>query len=135
MARPDEMAFGDDPATDRDLFSDAILLHLCTVTEWDAAREAGRREPDSFADDGFIHLSAPRQVHLPANRLFTGRTDLVLLVIDAHRLSAPVVWESGVPSDPDGMRFPHLYGTLPVDAVVDVRRYPPGPDGTFVPIA
>ncbi|MDL9947724.1 DUF952 domain-containing protein [Gordonia sp. ABSL11-1] len=129
------MAFGDDSDTEPDVPSDAILLHLCTVTEWDAARESGRREPDSFADDGFIHLSAPRQVHLPANRLFAGRTDLVLLVIDPHRLSAPVVWESGVPSDPDGMRFPHLYGTLPVDAVVDVRLYPPGPDGTFVPIA
>ncbi|RPA20036.1 DUF952 domain-containing protein [Gordonia sp. OPL2] len=122
------------PYTGPDPSSGAVLLHLCTETEWVDARAAGHREPASFADDGFIHLSAPHQVHLPANRLFAGRTDLVLLVIDPRRLSVPVVWESGVPADPDGMRFPHLYGMLPVDAVVDVRPFRPGADGTFAPV-
>ncbi len=87
--------------------------------------------PDSYGEVGFVHLSTPRQVHLPANRLFPGREDLVLLRVDPARLNAPVRWEPGVPSDPESMRFPHLYGPLPIAAVTAVLDYRPGPDGTF----
>lgn len=87
--------------------------------------------PDSYESVGFVHLSTPEQVHLPANRLFSGRTDLVLLRVDPTRLTAPVRWEPGVPSDPESMRFPHLYGPLPIAAVTAVLDYRPGPDGTF----
>ena len=115
--------------------SEPVLLHLCARVEWEQSRRAGSHEPPSLAEVGFIHLSGPAQVHLPANRLYAGRDDLVLLVIDPDRLSAPVVWEPGVPSDPEGMRFPHLYGALPVDAVIDVHPYKANADGAFAPPA
>jgi uncharacterized protein (DUF952 family) len=73
-------------------------------------------------------------VHLPANRLYAGRTDLVLLNVDPDRLSAPVRWEPGVPTDPESMLFPHLYGPLPADAVTSVTPYLPGADGRFSPL-
>ncbi len=82
---------------------------------------------------GFVHLSSPEQVHLPANRLYAGRTDLMLLHLDAARLRAPVCWEPGVPGDPDAMVFPHLYGPLPVAAVILVTAYLPDHDGVFRP--
>ena len=63
-----------------------------------------------------------------------GRTDLLLLHIDADRLSAPVRWEPGVPSDPEPMLFPHLYGPLPVAAVTSVTPYQPDADGSFPPL-
>jgi uncharacterized protein (DUF952 family) len=44
-----------------------------------------------------------------------------------------VVWEDGDPLHPDGIQFPHLYAALPVDAVVRVVDYRPGPDGAFAP--
>lgn len=108
-----------------------VLVHLCASGEWLAAQQAGEHRPGSLDEVGFIHLSAPEQVHLPANRLYAGRTDLVLLSIDPATLSDPVRWEPGVPSDPESMLFPHLYGALPVDAVTSVTRYLPGPDGRF----
>ena len=37
-----------------------------------------------------------------------------------------------MPGDPASMRFPHLYGPLPVAAVTSVLPYRPGPDGAFV---
>ena len=110
------------------------LVHLCTADEWATAQRRGAHRPPSVTDVGFVHLSAPEQVHLPANRLYAGRTDLMLLRIDAARLTSPVRWEPGLPTDPDGMVFPHLYGELPVAAVIRVTAYVPRDDGTFAPL-
>ena len=107
------------------------LLHICAATVWDEARRFEDLRPDSLRTVGFIHLSTPQQVHLPANRLYAGRTDLVLLHLDPARLGAPVRWEPGARTDPASMTFPHLYGPLPVAAVVAVTEYRPGPDGRF----
>ncbi|MFE3291575.1 DUF952 domain-containing protein [Rhodococcus sp. NPDC059234] len=106
---------------------------MCTADQWEQARVSGSRLPETFAADGFVHLSTTVQVHLPANRIFAGRTDLVLLYLDPSRLDAELRWEPGVPTDPESMVFPHLYGPLPAAAVTRVRAYRPGPDGVFVP--
>lgn len=110
-----------------------VLVHLCGAAEWAGAQASGALTPESLHTVGFVHLSTPQQVHLPANRLYRDRTDLVLLQVDPAKLAAPVRWEPGVPSDPEAMLFPHLYGPLPVDAVIGVRAYRPGPDGAFGP--
>lgn len=110
------------------------LVHLCTAQEWEQARAAGERRPPSLQSSGFIHLSSPEQVHLPANRLFAGREDMVLLTLDPSLLGAPVRWEPGVPGDPEAMTFPHLYGPLPAAAVTSVTVYLPGEDGLFAEI-
>lgn len=107
------------------------LLHICSRDDWDRALRDGMVAPASLDEVGFVHLSTAGQVHLPANRLFVGRTDLVLLHLDPARLTDPVRYEPGVPGDPESMRFPHLYGPLPVAAVVDVTAYEPDADGRF----
>ena len=107
------------------------LVHICTTAEWQHAQASGERRPPSLDEQGFVHLSAPRQVHLPANRLFAGRTDIVLLWLNPDALGAPVRWEPGVPTDPESMTFPHLYGPLPVTAVTSITAYVPGGDGGF----
>ncbi|MFI5779664.1 DUF952 domain-containing protein [Nocardia sp. NPDC051570] len=112
-----------------------MLVHMCTRDEWEAARRAGERRAPSLETEGFIHLSGPGQVHLPANRLFAGSEDLVLLWLNPDRLPAPVRWEPGVPTDPAAMLFPHLYGPIPLAAVVEVTDYRPGPDGAFPEIS
>ena len=97
-----------------------VLLHLTTAVEWRAALTGGVLRPPSLPEAGFVHLSDPGQVHLPAARLFPGRRDVVVLVVDPTRLTDPVRYEPGVPGDPASMRFPHLYGPLPCPAVVAV---------------
>ncbi|MGB2951750.1 MAG: DUF952 domain-containing protein [Rhodococcus sp. (in: high G+C Gram-positive bacteria)] len=108
-----------------------VLLHIISREHWLGARSVGEIRPDSLADVGFVHLSTAGQVHLPANRLFFGRKDMVLLLLDTERLDAPVRWEPGVPQDPDSMRFPHLYGPVPTAAVTDVVDYLPDASGMF----
>ncbi|MCW1957790.1 MAG: DUF952 domain-containing protein [Mycobacterium sp.] len=87
-------------------------------------REAGELRPPPTP--GFVHLSTQQQVHLPADRLFAGRDDLIVLYVDPALLDAPLLWEPGVPGDPPSMLFPHLYGPLPTAAVVAVGPYRPG---------
>ena len=111
-----------------------ILVHLCGGRDWDTALASGAVCPESLRTVGFVHLSTPQQVHLPANRLYRGRTDLMLLQVDPAKVAAPVRWEPGVPGDPESMLFPHLYGPLPVAAVLGVSAYRPGPDGAFPPV-
>jgi uncharacterized protein (DUF952 family)/ribosomal protein S18 acetylase RimI-like enzyme len=106
--------------------TDGPLLHLTIPAEWRAALATGAVTPPSLAEVGFVHLSSPAQVHLPAERLFPGRRDVVLLVVDPARLTDPVRWEPGVPGDPASMRFPHLYAPLPTSAVVAVLPWRPG---------
>jgi uncharacterized protein (DUF952 family) len=112
----------------------AVLVHICTADEWNSAQAGGELRPDSLVSSGFVHLSTPEQVHLPANRLYTGRTDMVLLRIDPARLPSPVRWEPGVPTDPTAMVFPHLYGPLPVAAVISVTSFRPDVNGRFAPV-
>ncbi len=126
---------GADRPTDHlhaDHLHEGLLVHLCAAPEWQAARTLGELLPQS--DVGFVHLSTQQQVHLPANRLFGGRGDLALIYLDPTMLTAPLRWEPGVPTDPESMLFPHLYGAVPTAAVVAVRPYRPGPDGRFAPV-
>jgi uncharacterized protein (DUF952 family)/ribosomal protein S18 acetylase RimI-like enzyme len=105
-----------------------VLLHLIEPTEWRAALADGALRPPSLTSLGFVHLSTPEQVHVPAQALFPGRRDLVLLVVDPARLADPVRIEPGVPPHPGGQLFPHLYGPLPAAAVTAVVPYrPPTP--------
>ena len=111
-----------------------MLVHICAADDWRVAQDRGEHRPDSLDDVGFIHLSAPEQVHLPANRLYAGRRTWCCFTWMPDRLSAPIRWEPGVPTDPESMLFPHLYGPLPVGAVTSVTPYVPEPDGRFSPL-
>jgi len=115
--------------------SASVLVHICTAEDWRSAENLGEHRPESLHEAGFIHLSTPEQVHLPANRLYAGRDDLVLLHIDPARLTSEVRWEPGVASDPDSMVFPHLYGPLPAAAVISVTSYRPDANGRFAPFS
>ena len=111
-----------------------LLLHLCTPADWRSALGTGTLAPPSLAEVGFVHLSTPEQVALPAQRLFGGRRDLVLLAVARHAIDAAgieVRWEPGVPGDPESMRFPHAYGAIPVHAVHAVLPYRPDREGRF----
>src|SRR3982074_711234 len=89
----------------------------------------------SLDTEGFVHCSDFGTVHLPANRLFAGRTDLVLLEIDPAKLAVPLRWEPGAPPSPHGVWFPHVYGPIPATAVLAVHDFPPSADGFHLPAA
>ena len=108
---------------------ESVVFHIVGSRDWAEAQHRGRYAPDAFAIEGFIHLSSRGQILRPANLLYAGRDDLQLLVIDVSRLRAQVVYEPG--SHGEDELFPHLYGQLNLDAVLDVVQFPCGPDGKF----
>jgi uncharacterized protein (DUF952 family) len=104
-----------------------IILHITTLDAWQQAQQVGEYRAASLASEGFIHCSRPDQVERPANMLYRGQNDLVLLCIDPARLRSRLVYEATSTPDP----FPHIYGPLNLDAVLDVIPFPPGADGSF----
>ncbi len=104
-----------------------IILHICSRSAWGEAQVQGDYRAESLDTEGFVHCSTPDQVVGTANLLFRGQQDLVLLVIDAGRLTAPIKVENAG----NGQFFPHVYGPINLDAVVDVREFAPEADGTF----
>src|SRR6185295_17521570 len=104
------------------------IFHITTHDAWEHAKAAGRYTADSLQSEGFIHCSEARQVTWVANTRFKGRTDLVLLHVDEAAVGAEVRREN---LEGGTQLFPHVYGALPVTAVVDVTPMVPSPDGTF----
>ena len=94
-----------------------IIYHVTTAAEWNAAKQVGAYESPSLKAEGFIHCSQENQVAGVLERYFSGKTELVKLVIDTDKLTSRFVFEWS-PSTAD--TFPHVYGPINVDAVVDV---------------
>ena len=107
----------------------AIILHATARDAWIAAQKLGRYEADSLAGQGFIHCSQADQILRVANLLFKGQKGLVLLVIDPSKLDSQLRWEPG--EDLPAVLFPHVYGPINLDAVVNVLDFEPGSDGMF----
>jgi uncharacterized protein (DUF952 family) len=119
-----------------------MIWHLALATDWDAAVADGVYAISTrglrLEEVGFIHCSYAHQL-AGVVALFYGdeAAPLTLLGIDVERLAAKGVEvreEVGDPSHPDGERFPHVYGPIPVAAVtrthearvVDGRLSAPG---------
>jgi uncharacterized protein (DUF952 family) len=108
----------------------SVLFHLATRQDWERAGGAQAYTTPSLDGHGFIGCATAQQHAAVANARFTGRTDLVLLLIDAGRLSPEVRFER---AGAGGEAYPHVYGPVNVDAVFEATPYRPGADGRFHP--
>ncbi|MEH7884297.1 DUF952 domain-containing protein [Bacillus sp. JJ1609] len=106
-----------------------MILHIISEEDWKKAQREGLHTPSSLDDEGFIHCSTKEQLIWVANSFFKGHTDLLLLCIDAKKVRARIVYED---TSDTGMLFPHIYGTLNLDAIFKVMTFKPSMDGSFV---
>lgn len=94
-----------------------IIFHVTTMADWNNAKQQGQYEHSSLKEEGFIHCSQENQVAGVLERYFAGQTNLVKLVIDTDKLTSKYVFDWS-PSSQD--TFPHIYGPINIDAVIDV---------------
>lgn len=101
-----------------------LIYKILLPAEWAVLDAVGRFDGSPFdAESGFIHCSSRAQVAGVAKRVFADEPALVVAAVDVDALADPVRWEEAS----DGQLYPHIYGTLPRAAVVEV--YPvPGAD-------
>lgn len=109
------------------------IYHIATRSDWEQARAAGQYTRSSagktLAEEGFIHASQASQLTRTANKFYRDVPDeLLVLVIDTGRLRSELRYE---PVPGAELPFPHIYGPLNVDAVIEARPLEPEPDGTF----
>lgn len=100
-----------------------MIYHLTDPAQWTLSLEAGEhtgstRDAD-LADEGFIHCSTSEQWPATVERFYADVDALLLLHIDESLLDVPLVHELlGDAPEP----FPHVYGPIPVAAVVRVEQ-------------
>ncbi|MEU8269455.1 DUF952 domain-containing protein [Sphaerisporangium sp. NPDC049002] len=103
------------------------ILHLALADDWADAEKAGEYRVSTLGrtleEEGYIHACADLdQLRGVAERYYTGVTaPLAVLTVDQALLDCPVIFE--VPPGADEA-FPHIYGPLPVEAVVAVSPFP-----------
>lgn len=106
----------------------AIIFHITKGEAWKRAKATGTYRAEMFLIDGFIHCSTRDQVIQVADIRFRGQPGLVLLCIDTTKVTAEIRYENleGGPQ-----LFPHIYGEINNDAVVQVAAFEPTAEGYF----
>jgi uncharacterized protein (DUF952 family) len=95
-----------------------FIYHVTETAAWETAKENGFYKTASLDAEGFIHCSHEHQVSGVLERYFQTKTDLVALVIDTDMLQSNLVYEWS-PTTQD--TFPHVYGVINTDAVIEVQ--------------
>ena len=106
------------------------IFHLALADDWAAAFADGEYRVStlgmSVEEVGFMHASYLHQLRGVADAFYQGKDGVILLVIDPAKVDAEVRDDL----DPDsGQYFPHVYGALPVAAVVAATPVGQLPDG------
>jgi uncharacterized protein (DUF952 family) len=106
-----------------------LIYHITPQQDWKNAQVMGSYQADSLNTEGFIHCSYEHQLEDVANRFYLdANIPLVILLIETAKIKAAVVNENLE----GGLKlFPHIYGPLNLDAVVEVKDFTRGEDGLF----
>jgi uncharacterized protein (DUF952 family) len=104
----------------------SVIFHITRSQQWEQAKQVQSYRGDTLDTEGFIHCSTLPQVLKSANKFFVGQTGLLLLSIDSEKVESELKYEFAAGED-----YPHIYGPLNVDAVLQVFEFEPGADGKF----
>jgi len=93
-----------------------MIYHITSSKEWAMQAEKAEFTPGDYYREGFIHCCSHDQVTGVLERYFKGKTDLLLLHIEEVKLKAELKYEPSTNNE----KFPHIYGGINKDAIVDV---------------
>ncbi|GBF79495.1 DUF952 domain-containing protein [Aphanothece sacrum] len=104
-----------------------LIFHITTSESWKIAQNMSEYKTESLDIEGFIHASTITQVIKVANAFYHSYNSLIVLSINPDKLLTDVRWESPIHRDTQGSlivnseeTFPHIYGVINLDAVVEI---------------
>ncbi len=107
---------------------ETTLYHIVQPEWWETFTNKDYYESETLSQEKFIHLSNFEQVNGTLANFFKGSTRLFLLHLDVEKLEAELVFEDLYNH---GSQYPHLYGRLNKDAVVQVQELLADADGVL----
>jgi uncharacterized protein (DUF952 family) len=101
------------------------IYHIAMPQHWAAAQATGvysmSTRDATIADEGYMHASFEHQVCGTLQRFYAEVAAALILVLDTRRIAGAgltvVVEQLGGAPEP----FPHVYGNVPLGAIVRVR--------------
>lgn len=97
-----------------------VIYCLVPKAYWEQWADQDHYLPRDYEQEGFIHATKGDELlEVVANRVYKDFTDeLLVLVVDEFKTTAPIKYEQAK----DGLLYPHIYGSLNKDAIVEIRR-------------
>ncbi len=96
-----------------------MIFHITNKGAWETSKEVGEYSGDTLQTEGFIHCSTLEQIYEVACYLFSKKEDLVILEIDENVVIPEIKYEDAG----NGKLYPHIYGSLNIDAVKNIRDF------------
>jgi uncharacterized protein (DUF952 family) len=103
------------------------IFHITQRQQWESTKNIGTYRGPTLDTEGFIHCSTLAQLIKSANRFFANQKDLVIIIIDCDRVKPEIRYEGETINN----LFPHIYGALNMEAVVQGIDFACEEDGLF----
>jgi uncharacterized protein (DUF952 family) len=109
------------------------IYHIVTLDDLKTQTKDNLYRPSNFENDGFIHCTAEKSTSLLVLEDYfveiSKNNVILMLEIDITKLKSEVKYESPAPIQgagtshiKDRVLFPHIYGSLNIDAVICVGK-------------
>ena len=95
-----------------------FIYHVVLPAVWERFKGKPSYQPDSLATEGFIHCSYASQLEGVLERYYSRVAKVLILTIDTDKLLSKLVKEASTNNE----LFPHIYGRLNINSVVDVEE-------------
>ncbi|MEM1119042.1 MAG: DUF952 domain-containing protein [Bacteroidota bacterium] len=93
-----------------------FVYHIVLPDYWQKFKDADTYKPPTFAEEGFIHCCTKAQIDYVLTTYFKGVSEVLLLKINEDLLTAKLLVEPA-----NGQYFPHIYGPINQQAIVEVK--------------
>ena len=110
-----------------------VIFHVLTLDDLKNQTKDGYYKPVNFDDDGFIHCTGEKSTSLLVLEDYfceiSKTKEILILKIDLKKLTAKVKFENPSPIKgggtnhlKEGIKFPHIYGGLNINAISGVGK-------------
>ena len=100
---------------------DNYIFHIASIEDWNLAKTNNDfYQCSSLQKEGFIHASKFNQLNFVLNKFYQNNNKIILLKIDIKKLTSEIKWEK---SELNVDSFPHIYGEINIDSVVETVKY------------